>query len=171
MPLLVALTLTGMWGLRLRDKVDDRDDQMAQLQAQISNLGTFVVGAESFQMEAGPGGTDAAGRIVVGDDKKAATLVVQMDEPTLSRAYDVYVNKGGTLVPAGEVRVDEQGFGVATIPLDEPFANYTSVEVEAKPLLTDGTDLHEPDTGDGILAWHQQAVQPSIGDTSVEPTP
>jgi hypothetical protein len=160
-----------MWVLRLRDQVDDRDDQMAQLQAQISNLGSIAGAADTYQLIAASDASEAAGRIYVGDDEKSALLYMQVGEPTASRAYDVYANKGGTLIYAGEVKVNERGEGIATLPLDEPFASYESVQIDAKPLLTDGTDMQEPDTGDGVLAWHQPEEQPSIGDTNVEPSP
>lgn len=170
-PLVLALALTGMWGMRLRDQVNDRESQLDELEAQINNLGSYVVDPSALQMTAGSSAPDASGRIVVEDGTNEATLIVQMNETTANRAYDVYVNKDGVLVPAGEVQVDDKGFGVATIPLDEPFANYERVQVEAKPSIGDSADGQDADTGDGLLTWEQQQQQRSIGDTEDEPTP
>jgi len=170
-PLVLALALTGMWGMRLRDQVNERENRMDELEAQINNLGSYVVDPSALQMTAGSSAPDASGRIVVEDGTNEATLIVQMNETTANRAYDVYVNKDGSLVPAGEVQVDDKGFGVATIPLDEPFANYERVQVEAKPSIGDGADGQDADTGDGLLTWEQQQQQRSLADTEDEPTP
>lgn len=186
-PLVLALTATGIWGMRLRGQVDSRDQQLAELSAQIANPVGAVVGDDAIQYElvSDDGPVTATGTMFVDEEAQAIWLSFQVDDPTPNRSYDIYVNRNGSVVPAGEVTVDEQGRGRQMIPLEGSFANYKAVQVEARPLIGDDM-IGQPDvdTGDSVLTYRQQLESgaattdpeaeteaPSIADPDIDSMP
>jgi outer membrane murein-binding lipoprotein Lpp len=168
-PLLLLIAGGSYWGLQLRQKIDDRDSQMAELQAQINSMAmTVPADGTDYVMKADPNAPTATGKIAVDKDGTTATVMVQVDQPSASRSYDVYIFKDGRLIRQEPVALNERGYGSASIPLEEPFANYERVEVEARPMATDGTDGSDGSKGSGVLSWEQFA---SIGEPDEAPSP
>ena len=168
-PLLLLVAGGSYWGLQIRQTIDDRDTQMAELQAQINSMAmTVPVDSTKYTMKHDPNAPDATGTIAVDKDGTTATVMVQVDQPSASKSYDVYIFKDGRLIRQEPVALNDRGYGTASIPLEEPFANYERVEVEARPMTTDGTDGSDGSKGSSVLSWEQFA---SIGGPDEAPSP
>ena len=153
-PLLLLVTVGGYWGIQLRDKISERDDQMTELQAQINTMAqTLPTDGNEYQMQAAADAPAAQGTIAVSPDEKSATVFVQLSQPSPTKTYDAYVVKDGKIIRSVPVPLDENGRGSARIPLEEPFANYQTVKVEARPMPTDGTDGEDSRRGSSVLSY------------------
>jgi hypothetical protein len=64
------------------------------------------------------------------------------DGPT---SYEMWVNQDGELHPVSEVTVNQDGKGQARFELDQPFSEYESVHIKAKPVAS-GVDSSLDDT-------------------------
>jgi anti-sigma factor RsiW len=130
-PLLVALVMTGFWGLQLRDQLTAQSSQLADLQSQLTNFGS---GTTSYQLSPGTAAPQAEGQIVLGADQRAGMVQIDVNSDKGAKNFEMLVNKDGKLVPVSEVTVDQDGQGQARFELDQPFSEYESVHIQAKPL-------------------------------------
>jgi len=131
LPLLVALVATGFWGVQLRDRLTAQDGQLAELQSELTN---FASGTTSYQLSPGFAAPQAEGQIVVGADKRAGRVQIDVNTDKGARDYEMLINDNGILVPAAEISVDQQGQGQASFELDQPLADYSNVYIRAKPV-------------------------------------
>ncbi len=151
-PLLVALVASGVWGMQLRGQVAQQSATVDQLQAQLANFGA---GATSYSLSPGTLAPQAEGEIILGADQKNGMVRIDLNSKQTSPAtsYEMMVVKDGKLVPLTEVKVDDHGVGQAPFQLDQPFSNYESVHVKAKPVATgDASNSTSDDTLLGNIA-------------------
>lgn len=130
LPLLVALIATGFWGLQLRNQLTSQSSQLAELQSELTNFGS---GTTSYPLRPGGAAPQAEGQIVMGADQRAGMLQIDVNTDDGPRQFEMWVNKDGKLVPVSEVTVDPDGKGIARFELDQPFSEYQSVHIQAKP--------------------------------------
>ena len=130
-PMLIALVATGFWGLQLRNQLSAQDAQLAELQSELTN---FASGTTSYQLSPGYDAPQAEGQIVMGTDQRAGTLQIDVNSDDGARSFEMWVNQGGKLVPMAEVTVNQDGQGQARFELDQPFSEYDSVHIRAKPV-------------------------------------
>ncbi len=151
LPLLVALVATGFWGLQLRDRMTAQDSQLAELQAELTN---FASGTTSYQFSPGFAAPQAEGQVVVGADKRAGRVQIDVNTDQGTRDFEMLINDNGILKPAAEISVDQQGRGQASFRLDQPFVDYASVSIRAKPVdptaETTELDTLVRDNGSGL---------------------
>jgi anti-sigma factor RsiW len=153
-PLLIALIATGFWGMQLRNQLSTQSAQVADLQAQLTNFGA---GTTAYPLSPGAAAPQAEGQILMGADQRGGILQIDVNSKEGARDYELWVNKDGKLVPAAEVTVNQDGRGQAPFELDQPFSEYQSVHVRAKPL--DGT------AADGQADTLQRSSDGPLGST------
>ena len=142
LPLLIALIATGFWGVQQHNQLTAQSSQLADLQAELTNFGS---GTTSYQLSPGMAAPQAEGQIVMGSDQRAGMVQIDVNTDQGPRDFEMLVNKDGKLVPVSEVTVDESGRGQARFELDQPFSEYESVHIKAKP-LDSTTDSSQVDT-------------------------
>lgn len=151
LPLLVALMATGFWGLQLRDRLTTQNSQLAELQTELTN---FASGTTSYQLSPGYAAPQAEGQVVVGADKRSGRVQIDVNTDQGARDFEMLINDNGILKPAAEISVDQQGQGQASFRLDQPFVDYSSVSIRAKPLdsTSEATELDTlvRDTANGL---------------------
>jgi hypothetical protein len=130
-PLLIALVVTGFWGLQLQNQLSSQNTQLADLQSELANFGS---GTTSYPLSPGFNAPQAEGQIVIGSDGRAGMLQVDVNSSDAAGKYELWVNQGGKLVPAAEFTVDQDGKGQARFELDQPFGDYESVHIRAKAI-------------------------------------
>jgi Putative zinc-finger len=128
-PLLIALVVTGFWGLQLRNQLSSQNAQLTELQSELANFGS---GTTSYPLSPGFDAPQAEGQIVIGSDGRGGMVQVDVNSKDAAGEYELWVNQGGKLVPAAEFTVDEDGKGQARFELDQPFGDYESVHIRAK---------------------------------------
>ena len=133
-PLLIALVVTGFWGLQLQNQLSSQNSQLADLQSELANFGS---GTTSYPLSPGFDAPQAEGQIVIGSDGRAGMLQVDVNSKEAAGEYELWVNQDGKLVPAAEFTVDQDGKGQARFELDQPFGEYESVHIRAKALDPD----------------------------------
>jgi Putative zinc-finger len=133
-PLLIALIATGFWGLQLQSRLSSQNSQLAELQSELANFGS---GTTSYPLSPGYDAPQAEGQLVIGSDGRAGMLQIDVNSKDAAGAYELLVNQDGKLVPAAEFTVGQDGKGQARFQLDQPFADYESVHIRAKPLNPD----------------------------------
>ena len=130
-PLLIALVVTGFWGLQLQNQLSSQNAQLTELKSELANFGS---GMTSYPLSPGFEAPQAEGQIVIGSDGRAGMLQVDVNSKDAAGAYELWVNQDGKLVPAAEFTVDQDGIGQARFELDQPFGEYESVHIRAKAL-------------------------------------
>jgi Putative zinc-finger len=140
-PLLIALVVTGFWGLQLRNQLSSQDSQLAELQSELANFGSGT----SYPLSPGYDAPQAEGQIVIGSDGRSGMVQVDVNSKNAAGDYELWVNQDGTLVPAAEFTVNQDGKGQARFQLDQPFGEYESVHIRAKA-VDPGQAGTEPDT-------------------------
>ncbi len=130
-PLLIALVATGLWGLQLRNDLTQQRSQLAEMQADLTNFGS---GTTSYQLSPGKAAPQAQGELVMGADDLAGMVQIDVNTADGPKAYDVMVNKDGKLVSVAGLTVNQDGKGQARFELEQPFSEYESVHIKAKPL-------------------------------------
>jgi hypothetical protein len=130
-PLLIALVATGFWGLQLQNRLSSQNSQLTELQSELANFGS---GTTSYPLSPGFDAPQAEGQIVMGADGRAGILQVDVNSKDAAGPYELWVNQDGKLVPAAEFTVDQEGKGQAHFELDQPFSDYESVHIRAKPV-------------------------------------
>jgi hypothetical protein len=125
---LIALVVTGFWGLQLRNQLSSQSAQLTELQSELANFGSGT----SYPLSPGFDAPQAEGQIVIGSDGRAGMLQVDVNSKDAAGEYELWVNQGGKLVPAAEFTVDQDGKGQARFELDQPFGDYESVHIRAK---------------------------------------
>ena len=133
-PLLIALVVTGFWGLQLQNQLSSQNSQLAELQSELANFGS---GTTSYPLSPGFDAPQAEGQIVIGSDGRAGMLQVDVNSKDAAGEYELWVTQDGKLVPAAEFTVDQDGKGQARFELDQPFGEYESVHIRAKALDPD----------------------------------
>ncbi len=129
-PLLIALVATGFWGLQLRNQVATQSSLLAEMQSELTNFGS---GTTSYQLSPGGAAPQAEGQIVIGSDQRAGMVQIDVNSDEGPGEYELWVNQDGELHPVSEVKVDQDGQGQARFELDQPFSEYESVHIKAKP--------------------------------------
>jgi hypothetical protein len=150
-PLLVALIATGFWGVQLRNQLSAQETVLADMQSELANFG---YGATSYPLSPGFAAPAAEGQIVLGADQRGGILQIDVNSKDAPRAYELWVNQDNKLVRAAEVTVNQDGLGQARFELDQPFGDYESIHVRAKPF--DGASSEAEDdtlmrSSDGLL--------------------
>ena len=131
-PLLIALVITGMWGLQLRDQLSAQSSQVADLQSELTNFG---LGTTSYQLSPGEAAPQAEGQIVLGADQRAGMLQVDINSKEAAGTYELLtVNQDGQWVPVSEFTVGQDGKGQAQFETAQPFSDYESFHIKAKSL-------------------------------------
>lgn len=140
LPLLLALVATGFWGMQLRNQLTTQDGQLSKLQAELTN---FASGTTPYQLSPGFAAPQAEGQVVIGADKRSGRVQIDVNTDQGTRDYEMWINDNGVLEPAAEISVDQQGRGQASFQLDQPFLDYDSVSIRAKPVdpTTESTEL------------------------------
>jgi len=151
-PLLIALVVTGMWGLQLRDQLTARSSQVNDLQSELTNFGS---GTTSYQLSPGDAAPQAEGQIVLGADQRNGMLQVDINSKEAAGTYQLLVqNQDGNLVPLSEFTVGQDGKAQAQFETDNPFTDYQSFHIKAKPLdasaTGDGFDVLFQDNGGSL---------------------
>lgn len=131
MPLLVALIVTGFWGMQLRDQLSAQQSQLTQVQADLTNFGS---GTTSYPLSPGGAAPQAEGNIIMGSDGRGGMLRIDVNSDEGPMAYELWANQGDQLVHVADVTVDQYGQGLTKFKLDQPFAEYESVHVKAKAI-------------------------------------
>jgi anti-sigma-K factor RskA len=131
LPLLIALVATGFWGVQLQQRLTAQSAQLVEMQAELTNFGS---GTTSYPLSPGVAAPGAEGQIVLGADQRAGMLQIDVNSKDGARSFEMWVNQDGKLVPAAEVTVDQNGIGQARFELDQPFSEYESVHIRAKPI-------------------------------------
>jgi len=143
-PLLIALVVTGMWGLQLRDQLSTQTGQLADLQSELTNFGS---GTTSYQLSPGDAAPQAEGQIVLGADQRAGMLQIDINSKEAAGTYEMLVlGQDGKLVPVSEFTVGQDGKAQAQFETDQPFSEYESFHIKAKPL-----DASAPESGYDVL--------------------
>jgi hypothetical protein len=155
LPLLVALIATGFWGIQMRNQLSTQNMQIADLQSQYAN---FASGTTSYPLSPGFDAPQAEGQIILGANQQDGFLQIDVNSKDGPQAYELLVNQGGKLVPAGEVTVNEEGQGQTRIALDQPFGEYDSVHIRAKSL-----DSASPDETLDTLVRNSESPLGSTG--------
>jgi hypothetical protein len=130
-PLLIALVVTGFWGVQLQNQLSSQNAQLTELQSELANFGS---GTTSYPLSPGFDAPQAEGQIVIGSDGRGGMVQVDVNSKDAAGEYELWVNQGGKLVPAAEFTVDKDGKGQAHFELDQPFGDYESVHIRAKAL-------------------------------------
>ena len=130
-PLLIALVVTGFWGLQLQNQLSSQNSQLTELQSELANFGS---GTTSYPLSPGFDAPQAEGQIVIGSDGRGGMVQVDVNSKDAAGEYELWVNQDGKLVPAAEFTVDQDGKGQARFELDQPFGDYESVHIRAKAL-------------------------------------
>lgn len=131
-PLLIALVVTGMWGLQLRDQISTQSSQLADLQSELTNFGS---GTTQYQLSPGEAAPQAEGQIVLGADQRAGMLQVDINSKEAAGTYEMLVlSQDGQLVPVSEFTVGQDGKAQAQFETDQPFSEYQSFHIKAKPV-------------------------------------
>jgi hypothetical protein len=130
-PLLIALVVTGFWGLQLQNQLSSQNSQLTELQSELANFGS---GTTSYPLSPGFDAPQAEGQIIIGSDGRGGMVQVDVNSKDAAGQYELWVNQGGKLVPAAEFTVDQDGKGQARFELDQPFSDYESVHIRAKAL-------------------------------------
>jgi hypothetical protein len=131
-PLLIALVVTGFWGLQLQNQLSSQNSQLTQLQSELANFGS---GTTSYPLSPGFDAPQAEGQIIIGSDGRGGIVQVDVNSKDAAGEYELWVkNQDGMLVPAAEFTVDQDGNGQARFELDQPFGDYESVHIRAKAL-------------------------------------
>ncbi|MBA3450066.1 MAG: zf-HC2 domain-containing protein [Chloroflexia bacterium] len=130
-PLLIALVVTGFWGLQLRNELSSQDAQLAELQSEFAN---FASGTTSYPLSPGLDAPQAEGQIIMGANQQDGMLQIDVNSKNGPQSYELLVNHDGKLESVGEVTVNQDGQGQARIALDQPFGDYESVHIRAKSL-------------------------------------
>jgi hypothetical protein len=150
-PLLIALVVTGMWGLQLRDQLSAQSSAVADLQSELTNFGS---GTTSYQLSPGEAAPQAEGQIVLGADQRAGMLQIDINSKEAAGTYELMVNQDGKLVPVSEFTVGQDGKGQAQFETAQPFSDYESFHIKAKPLdasaPADGFDVLFQDNGGSL---------------------
>jgi anti-sigma factor RsiW len=133
LPLLMALIATGFWGIQLRNQLAAQNSQLAELQSELTNFGS---GTTTYQLSPGGAAPQAEGKIVMGADQRAGMVQIDVNSGDGPIQYEMLVNKDGMLVPVSEFTVDPDGKGQARFELDQPFSEYESVHIQAKPVAS-----------------------------------
>jgi anti-sigma factor RsiW len=154
MPLLVALVAVGFWGIQLQNQMSSRDAQVAELQAELANFGS---GTTSYLLSPGEAAPQAEGSIIMGADKRAGAVQIDVNTDQGPREFELLVNKDGKLVPAGEIQVNQAGQGQARFELEQPFDEYESVHIKAIPANATS------DAQDDTLLWGSEGSLGSTG--------
>lgn len=130
-PLLVALIATGFWGLQLRNQLSQQSSQVAELQSELTNFGS---GTMSYQLRPGKAAPQAQGEIIMGSDDIGGVVKIDVNTDDGPKSFDLMVNQDGNLVAVAGVTVDQDGIGEARFNLDQPFSEYESIHIQAKPV-------------------------------------
>jgi hypothetical protein len=151
-PLLIALVVSGMWGLQLRDQLTTQTSQLADLQSELTNFGS---GTTSYQLSPGDAAPQAEGQIVLGADQRAGMLQIDINSKEAAGTYELLtVNQDGKLVPVSEFTVGQDGKGQAQFETAQPFTEYESFHIKAKSLdassPADGIDVLFQDNGGSL---------------------
>lgn len=135
LPLLIVLIATGFWGLQLRNQLTTQNAQLADLQAEFAN---FASGTTSYPLQPGIDAPQAEGTIVMGANERDGLLRIDVNSKDGPKSYELLVNHDGKLESVGEVTVNEDGIGQTRIALDQPYNEYESVHIRAKPVDATG---------------------------------
>jgi hypothetical protein len=151
-PLLIALVVTGMWGLQLRDQLTATSSQVANLQSELTNFGS---GTTSYQLSPGEAAPQAEGQIVLGADQRNGMLQVDINSKEAAGPYQLWAqNQDGELVSLSEFTVGQDGKAQAQFETDNPFTDYQSFHIKAKPIDAtapgDGFDVLFQDNGGSL---------------------
>jgi anti-sigma factor RsiW len=137
-PLLIALIVTGMWGLQLRDQLAATTSQVADLQSELTNFGS---GTTSYQLSPGEAAPQAEGQIVLGADQRNGMVQVDINSKEAAGAYQLWAqDQDGNLVPVSDLTVDQDGKAQARFETAQPFSEYQSFHIKAKPLDSSAPD-------------------------------
>lgn len=158
-PLLLALLVTGYWGMQMRSQVAKSTSTVSELQAQVANFGSDSL---SYPLRPGPAASNKAqGQLIIGADQRGGKVLMNLNTAGSKRSYQlIWMNQDGKLVSATDVPVDEQGVGQATFKLEHPYSEYQRVEVQAKP-LTVGSSAS--DANDEVLLLDSRDLNGEIG--------
>jgi hypothetical protein len=131
-PLLIALVVTGMWGLQLRDQLSATSSQVADLQSELTNFGS---GTTTYPLQPGEAAPQAEGQVVIGADQRAGMLQIDINSKEAAGQYQLWAqNQDGILVPVSDLTVGQDGKAQARFETEQPFSEYESFHIKAKPL-------------------------------------
>lgn len=172
-PLLVALTVVGMWAMSLHGQLHDAEDQVQVLDARVNTMNNLVAeNTQSFyeyQLTGGPAAPQAGGKIYADPDQPIATLMVWNLERTTNQPYQIFVEQNGRLVPVGQLTVDSSGKGTATIRLNGSLAQYRSIHIKAESTTstsTNAVDLFANPSSNDALSTEIDARVGNMSDTT-----
>jgi hypothetical protein len=187
-PLVLALGIVGVWAMNAQNRLSARSAEVNSLSAEVvalrdeldstkdvlADVDGFMEAADARRYDMLPtaaSAPNAFGQVIANPGTDQAMLVVK----GLSGGHAMYEvlveSNGGSLVPAGELPVGEDGDGMAVLDLAQPFATYRSVHVKPKTddssfSNSDSVQVGEPDALFG-------AIDPALGssgDTDVPDT-
>jgi hypothetical protein len=179
-PLVLALGIVGVWAMNTQNRLSARSAEVHTLSAEnvalrdrldsvndaLADVDGFIEAADAKRYDVVPSATsnsNAVGQVIANPGTDDAMLVVK----GLSGGHAMYEvlleSNSGSLVPAGELPVSEDGAGKTVLELSQPFATYRSVHVKPKTDdgsfgTTDSVSVGEPDTLYG-------AIDPNLGST------
>jgi len=142
-PLVLALAVVSGWAMTLHGKLDNANSKLSAFTARETAMNALFADQDgtvyTYELTGGPAAPQAVGKLYADPNKSVATLTVRNLSHTKSNTlYQIWVEKNGRMVRAGQLTVDSNGNGATTLQMSGPFAEYQSVHVTAQP-LTAGT--------------------------------
>jgi anti-sigma-K factor RskA len=125
----VAFASVLGWAITLNDRIDQRDERIAQLQ-------TFIDAVPRSQTVLTMGGTDAAPQVhaalVVADGDRVHVIATDVPLPEAGSGYHLWLFENGEPVHAAVLQPDERGFITAVLEAD--LAMFDSMLVDLQPV-------------------------------------
>ncbi len=179
-PLVLALGIVGVWAMNAHNRLSAKSAEVSTLSAEVAALrgeldltkdaladvDGFIEAADARRYDMLPSAASASnafGQVIANPGTDEAMLFVK----GLSGDHAMYEvlleSNGGSLVPAGELPVGEDGDGMAVLDLAQPFATYRSVHVKPKTgdssfSASDSVAVGQPDALSG-------AIDPALGNS------
>jgi anti-sigma-K factor RskA len=115
----------------------DEESRVAETvqQLRITNYWLANPTNRSFALEPPSGAGDSRGVLLVSSDgRRAMLLLVDMRAPSRSATFQVWLMRHGDRLWAGEVKVDDRGWGTVTLRPQESVFRYDKVELTAEKI-------------------------------------
>lgn len=129
--LAVLLAGSGVWGLVQRGHIDDKNQNIAQLQRELDEAQTRA-NASAWHLNASAGGETHSGTLLYSLQDKTVVLVVRdMPELPSDKVYQAWLIRGSNPEPASTFTVNADGTGMALVDPNAP--TYDGVAITEEP--------------------------------------
>lgn len=145
-PLLLTLVLVGGWSLQLRSQLNAQESaltsqtaELTNLRSALANFGSGDAPVAEYQLQPEAGAPQGEGQFHLSENKTDAIIQVDLNSAQAGGSARILLNNNGTIVPLGEVSLDERGVGQAIVSFDEPMT-HGQIQIEAVPTDASATD-------------------------------